>query len=117
VVVAEIGDPHLRAARRRARRRLAHCRAGARLGEWVAAHGKRLTTIYATHGHERPGNDDDPRILEETRQYIRDFDRLAETTTTARELYDQMLALYPDRINPGALWSSARACKPEEGTA
>jgi len=47
-------------------------------------------------GHKRPGNDDDPRIIEETRQYIRDFDRLAQTTT-ARELYDQMLSLYPDR--------------------
>jgi len=40
--------------------------------------------------------DDDPRIIEETRQYIRDFDRLAESTETARELYDQMLKLYPD---------------------
>lgn len=50
-------------------------------------------------------------IIEETRQYIRDFDRLVETTTTARELYDQMLALYPARVNPGALWSSARAIK------
>jgi hypothetical protein len=51
-------------------------------------------------------------VLEETRQYIRDFDRLAETTTTARELYDQMLKLYPDRVNPGALWLSARGVKP-----
>ena len=85
--------------------------------EWIAA----LDTIEALHpraviaGHKRPGNDDDPRIIEETRQYIRDFDRLAETTTTARELYDQMLSLYPDRINPGRLWDSARALKPEEG--
>ena len=63
----------------------------------------------------RPGNDDDPRIIEETRQYIRAFDRLAETTTTAHALYDQMLSLYPERVNPGALWSSVRALKPEEG--
>lgn len=49
----------------------------------------------------------------ETRQYIRDLDRLAETTTTAQELYDKMLELYPDRVNPGwALWNSARAVKP-----
>ncbi len=85
--------------------------------EWITA----LDTIEALHpraviaGHKRPGNDDDPRIIEETRQYIRDFDRLAETTTTARELYDQMLSLYPDRVNPGALWTSARALKPQEG--
>ena len=55
---------------------------------------------------------DDPVIVEETRHYIRDFDRPAETTSTAQELYEQMLALYPDRINPGALWTSARAVKP-----
>jgi hypothetical protein len=27
-------------------------------------------------------------------------------TTTARELYDEMLKLYPDWINRGALWTS-----------
>jgi hypothetical protein len=37
--------------------------------------------------HKRPGNDDNPRIIEEARQYIRDFDRLAEITTTAQELF------------------------------
>jgi glyoxylase-like metal-dependent hydrolase (beta-lactamase superfamily II) len=83
--------------------------------EWISA----LDTIESLKpraviaGHKRPGNDDDPRIIEETRQYIRDFDRVAETTTTARELYDKMLELYPDRVNPGlALWLSARAMKP-----
>ena len=81
---------------------------------WLAA----LDTMAALNpsavvaGHKRPGTDDGPRIIEETRQYIRDFDRLAATTTTARELYDQMLELYPDRVNPGPLWSSARAVKP-----
>jgi len=32
--------------------------------------------------------------------------------TTAQELYDKMLELYPNRVNPGwALWGSARAVK------
>jgi hypothetical protein len=63
-------------------------------------------------GHKRDGNDDSPKIIEETRQYIRDFDRVAATTTTARGLYDKMLELYPDRVNPGgALWLSARGVK------
>ncbi len=81
--------------------------------EWIAA----LDTIEALKpravvaGHKKPENDDSPRIIKETRQYIRDFDRLAETTTTARELYDKMLELYPDRANPGALWGSAHAVK------
>jgi hypothetical protein len=57
---------------------------------------------------------DSPRIIEEPRQYIRDFDGVAGTTTTARGLFDKMLELYPDRINPGgALWLSARAAKPQ----
>jgi glyoxylase-like metal-dependent hydrolase (beta-lactamase superfamily II) len=81
--------------------------------DWIAA----LDTIESLHpraviaGHKRADRDDDPRIIEETRQYIRDFDRIAEATNTARELYDQMLALHPDRVNPGALWGAARAWK------
>ena len=44
---------------------------------------------------------------------IAQMPKLAGTTKTAQELYDQMLALYPTRVNPGwALWSSARAAKP-----
>jgi hypothetical protein len=43
--------------------------------------------------------------------YKGDFDRIAGNTGTADELYEQMLWLYPDRINPGSLWSSARAEK------
>src|SRR5258705_9688030 len=83
--------------------------------EWIAALDKieSLNPRAVVASHKRPGNDDSPGIIEETRKYIRDFDRLAETTKTAQELYDQMLALYPSRINPGwALWSSARAVKP-----
>ena len=83
--------------------------------EWIAALDKieSLNPRAVVASHKRPENDDHPRIIEETRKYIRDFDRLAETTTTAQELYERMLELYPNRINPGwALWSSARAVKP-----
>ena len=52
-------------------------------------------------GHKVPENDDDPRIIAETRQYLRDFNRLNAATTTARELYDAMLELYPDRRQSG----------------
>ena len=81
--------------------------------EWVAA----LDTMEALNptaviaGHKRAENEDSPRIIEQTRQYIRDFDRLAETTATAQALYDEMLRLYPNRVNPGALWSSALSVK------
>jgi hypothetical protein len=36
---------------------------------------------------------------------------LKDETATAQELYDRMLALYPDRINPGSLWGSVNAAK------
>ena len=62
-------------------------------------------------GHKRPGRDDDPRIIEETRQYIRDFDKIAESSKTARELYDQMLKIHPDGSNPHILWLGALAAK------
>jgi glyoxylase-like metal-dependent hydrolase (beta-lactamase superfamily II) len=83
--------------------------------EWIAALDKMesLSPSAVVASHKRPENADSPKIIEETRQYIRDFDRLVKTTTTAQELYDRMLALYPTRVNPGwALWSSARAAKP-----
>jgi glyoxylase-like metal-dependent hydrolase (beta-lactamase superfamily II) len=82
--------------------------------EWIAALDKiaSLNPRAVVASHKRPENDDDPRIIEETRQYIRDFDRLAAAMRTARELYDEMLELYPDWINPGwALWSSALSAK------
>jgi glyoxylase-like metal-dependent hydrolase (beta-lactamase superfamily II) len=82
--------------------------------EWITALDKieSLNPRAVIAAHKRPGNDDSPRIIEETRQYIRDFDHIAEITTTAQEVYDKMLKLYPNRINPGwALWSSARAVK------
>jgi hypothetical protein len=51
-------------------------------------------------------------VYNDVHQYIRDFDRLVETTETARELCARVLVLYPDRVNPGMLWWSARTLKP-----
>jgi glyoxylase-like metal-dependent hydrolase (beta-lactamase superfamily II) len=81
--------------------------------EWIAALDKMesLKPRAVIAGHKRVGNDDSPQIIGETRKYIRDFERLATETTTARELYDEMLKLYPDWINRGALWSSVRAIR------
>jgi glyoxylase-like metal-dependent hydrolase (beta-lactamase superfamily II) len=82
--------------------------------EWISALDKieSLNPRAVIAAHKRPGNDDSPRIIEETRRYVRDFDRLAETATTAQELYDKMLEIYPNRVNPQwALWSSARTVR------
>ena len=47
----------------------------------------------------------------ETRQYICDLDRLDKETSTAEELCRRMVAIYPDRVNPGALWLSVQSAK------
>jgi glyoxylase-like metal-dependent hydrolase (beta-lactamase superfamily II) len=81
--------------------------------EWISA----LDTLESLHprtviaGHKVPENDDDPRHIAETRKYLQDFNRLDEVTTTARELYDAMLELHPDRVNPGSLWGAANRAK------
>lgn len=77
--------------------------------EWLSALEKmesfKAHTVVA--GHKNMKNDDDgPRVIRATRQYILDFQELAARTTTAKELYDQMLSRYPEWLNRGALWSS-----------
>jgi glyoxylase-like metal-dependent hydrolase (beta-lactamase superfamily II) len=81
--------------------------------EWISTLDKleALNPKAVVAGHKVPGNDDDPRIIGETRQYLRDFNRLNTATTTARELYDAMLKIYPDRANPGSLWGAANTVK------
>jgi glyoxylase-like metal-dependent hydrolase (beta-lactamase superfamily II) len=82
--------------------------------EWIAALDKieSLNPVAVIAGHKRPGAPDTPSSIEETRKYIRDFGRIAANTEAASELYEQMLAIYPDRVNPAILWYSARAVKP-----
>src|ERR1700722_20397924 len=81
--------------------------------EWIAALDKidALKPSAVVAGHKIPSNDDNPRNVGETRQYIRDFIWLNDATKTAPELYDKMLELYPDRANPGSLWRAAATAK------
>jgi glyoxylase-like metal-dependent hydrolase (beta-lactamase superfamily II) len=81
--------------------------------EWIATLDKleALNPRAVIAGHKIPENKDEPRTIAETRQYLRDFNRLDKATTTARELYDAMLELYPDRANPGSLWGGAKIAK------
>jgi glyoxylase-like metal-dependent hydrolase (beta-lactamase superfamily II) len=81
--------------------------------EWISTLDKLegLKPRAVVAGHKVPENDDDPRIIAETRQYLRDFNRLNAATATARELYDAMLEIYPDRVNPGSLWGAANIAK------
>jgi glyoxylase-like metal-dependent hydrolase (beta-lactamase superfamily II) len=81
--------------------------------EWISTLNRlealKPKTVVA--GHKVPENQDDPRIIADTRQYLLEFNRLNAATTTARELYDAMLGLYPDYVNPGSLWGAANTAK------
>jgi len=82
--------------------------------EWIAALDtiESLKPVAVIAGHKRVGAPDTPNNIEATRKYIRDFDRIAANTSTALELYKEMLAIYRERVNPAVLWYSAQAVKP-----
>ncbi len=65
------------------------------VGDWVERSGRRLAYIDATHGHGDHWFG--------TGELVRLGDK-----PTAREFYDQMTGLYPDRLNPGVVWLGAR---------
>jgi glyoxylase-like metal-dependent hydrolase (beta-lactamase superfamily II) len=81
------------------------------LHEWLRALGRvaDLDPRAVVAGHKNKNRPDDPAILDETRQYLQDAIRLLDDKPTAREFYDQMTGLYPDRLNPGVVWLGARA--------
>ena len=83
---------------------------GGGLQEWLRA----LDRVAGLHpravvaGHKNKNRPDDPAVLDETRRYLQDAIRLLDDKPTARDFYDQMIALYPDRLNPGVVWLGAR---------
>ena len=82
--------------------------------EWLRALDKieslNPKAVVAGHGVLDP--DSSPRHIDETRRYLRDFLASLARTSTAKELYEAMLALHPNRVNPGSLWAAAKASKP-----
>jgi glyoxylase-like metal-dependent hydrolase (beta-lactamase superfamily II) len=81
--------------------------------EWLLALDKieslHPKAVVAGHGVLDP--DSSTRHIEETRRYLSDFVASRASTSTAIELYEEMLLLYPDRVNPGSLWAAANASK------
>ena len=69
----------------------------------------RIAALNARHvvaGHKNKDLPDDPKILDETRQYLRDTIRLLAGEPTPLEFFDRMMELHGDRLNPGPLWYS-----------
>lgn len=74
--------------------------------KWISG----LETIAALQprrvvaSHKDPALDDDSKAIAETRTYLQDAERLSQTSHSALEFYTAMLDLYPERLNPSALW-------------
>jgi len=78
---------------------------------WLAA----LDTVAALQpravvaGHKNKDLPDDPAILDQTRDYLLNARRLLAQKPSPREYFDDMIALYPDRLNVGPVWYTATA--------
>jgi len=70
----------------------------------------RPTAVIA--GHRPADAANQPRYIDETRRYLSAFAAAAAKAATTLDLYNAVLEEYPDRLNRGVLWNSARAVKP-----
>jgi len=86
------------------------------LEQWLIALDKvaALAPRAVVAGHKNRALPDDPAIVDETRRYLDDVIRIRDTHPTARDLYEQMLELHPDRLNRGPLWYGAIGLLGEE---
>ena len=78
---------------------------------WLAAIDKvaALQPRAVVAGHKNKDLPDDPTILGQTRDYLLNAQRLLAENPSPREYFDQIIALYPDRLNVGPVWYSAVA--------
>jgi hypothetical protein len=78
--------------------------------DWIASLDRiaALQPRIVVSGHKRAGAPDDPRTIGESRQYLRDFSRVAASEPTVEGIVSAMLELHPDRDNPRVVWHCAR---------
>ncbi|MDX5562710.1 MBL fold metallo-hydrolase [Streptomyces sp. ID05-04B] len=90
---------------------------------WLAALDvlESLHPQFVVAGHKNRDLPDDPAIIDQTRQYLRDARSLLAEKPTPRQFFDEIIARYPDRLNIGPVWYGAHgllsAPKPDEVTA
>jgi glyoxylase-like metal-dependent hydrolase (beta-lactamase superfamily II) len=85
------------------------------IDEWLAALdiAEALGPATVIAGHKDPRAADSPSQIQATRQYLSDARRLLVSSDSAEAFYESMLALHPDRLNPGALWGAAITLFPQ----
>lgn len=80
---------------------------------WTAALDKlsALNAKVVIGGHSDPNSSFGPESISETKAYFEHFNRVADESDTAEEVYAAMMDRYPERLNPGSLWSGAALAK------
>jgi glyoxylase-like metal-dependent hydrolase (beta-lactamase superfamily II) len=68
-----------------------------------------LEPTFVVAGHKKVENKNDPKIIGESQQYLRDFSRVAAEETTAAGIVARMVERYPDWDKARTLWHSARS--------
>lgn len=68
-----------------------------------------LEPTLVVAGHKKVENSNDPKIIGESQQYMRDFSRFAAEETTAAGIVARVVERYPDWANGRTLWRSARS--------
>jgi len=86
--------------------------------QWIANLDKvaALKPTFVVAGHKKVENDNDPKIIGESQQYLRDFTRIAAEETTTDAIVARMVDRYPDWENLRTLWHSARTAIKQKGS-
>ncbi|KAH7115524.1 beta-lactamase-like protein [Dactylonectria estremocensis] len=77
--------------------------------EWIDALDKiaALGPEHVVGGHSDPSKGFGPEAIHDTKTYLENVDKISSDAGTAEELYERMLDIYPERLNPGSLWAGA----------
>jgi glyoxylase-like metal-dependent hydrolase (beta-lactamase superfamily II) len=75
-----------------------------------------LEPTFVVAGHRMVANDNDPKIIAESQQYLRDFSAAVNEEATAAGIVTGMVKRYPDWENLRTLWYSARTAVTRKGT-
>jgi glyoxylase-like metal-dependent hydrolase (beta-lactamase superfamily II) len=79
--------------------------------QWISNLDKvaALNPTIVVAGHKKVDRDNDPTIIAESQQYLRDFSEAVAEEDTAAAIVTRMAERYPNWVNVRTLWYSARA--------
>jgi glyoxylase-like metal-dependent hydrolase (beta-lactamase superfamily II) len=74
-----------------------------------------LEPAFVVAGHKKVDDENHPKIIQESQQYLLDFTCIAAEENTTREIVGRMVERYPDWENLRTLWHSARTASKRKG--